>query len=62
MDQDLGAQCLVQDIGAAGEQQAQVIGQEAVVGGAIAGQVVFHLFDEILILAARTVDRRVTLR
>ena len=42
MDQDLGTQRLVQHIGAAGEEQAQVIGQEAVVGGPVAGQVVLH--------------------
>jgi hypothetical protein len=40
IDQDLGAQRLVQYVGATGEEQAQVIGQEGVVGSPIAGQVV----------------------
>ena len=36
MDQDFGAQRLMQDISRAGEKQAQVVGEEAVVGGPIA--------------------------
>jgi len=37
MDQDFGAQGVMQDIGGAGEKQAHVVGQEGMVGSTVAG-------------------------
>ena len=39
-----------------GIKQAQVVGEESVVRGAIAGQIVLHCLDEILVLSARAVQ------
>jgi hypothetical protein len=54
--QHLGARRLMQDIAGAGEEQAQVVGEEAVVGRMIAGQVVLDHFDEIFVPAAGAVE------
>lgn len=56
MDQHLGAQGMVQDISSGVKEQAHVVGQEAVIGGAVAGQVVFDHLDKILVLTARAVQ------
>lgn len=49
--QQFGAQGVMQHIGGTGEKQAQVVGRKAAILGAVAGQVVFHHLDEILVLA-----------
>ena len=56
MDQDFSAQRLMQDIGTAGKEQAQVVGQEAMIGSAVRGQIMLEHFDPILILSAGTVE------
>ena len=56
MDQGLGAQGVMQDVGGAGEEQAHVIGQKGVVGGAVAGQVILDHLDEVFVLTASTVQ------
>jgi hypothetical protein len=48
MDQDFGAQGVMQPIGGAGEEQAQVIGEAAMSGGAITGQIVLDPLDPVL--------------
>ena len=54
--QQLGAQGVMQHIGGAGEKQAHMIGRKSTIRGAIAGQIVFHHFDEILVLASGAVQ------
>jgi len=46
----------MQHIGAAGEAQAEVVDEEARVGGAVRGQIVLEHFDPIFVLAAGAVE------
>jgi len=46
MAQGVVTQAVDQAIGGAGIEQTQVVGEEAVIGGAVAGQIVFHRLDE----------------
>ena len=49
--QQFGAQGVMQLIGGAGEKQAHVVSRKVAIRGAVAGQIVFHHLDEILVLA-----------
>jgi hypothetical protein len=51
--EDLGAKRLVQGIGGAGPERPHLIGQEAAVGGAVAGQIVLDPLDKVFVLTAR---------
>ena len=46
----------MQHIGAAGKEQAQVVGQEAMIGGAVRGKIVLEPLDPIFILSAGAVE------
>lgn len=52
VDEDFGSQGMMQDIGGTGEEQAHVVGQEAVIRGAITGQIILDHLDEAFILPA----------
>ncbi len=54
--QDFRSQGVVQYISAAGEEQAQVVGQEAMSGGTVGGEIVLEPLDPIFILSASAVE------
>ena len=56
MDEHFSAQGLMQDIGGTGEEQAHVVGEETVIGGAVTGEIVFDHLDEVFILPAGTIE------
>ncbi len=56
MAQRVLAQAVDQAVGGAGIEQAQVIGQDRVIGGAVTGQVVLQRLDDVLVLTAGAIQ------
>jgi hypothetical protein len=56
MVQGVLAQAVDQVVSSTGIEQAQVVGEKGMVGRAIAGQIILHRLDEVLVLSPRAVQ------